>query len=113
MRVFCLIHLLAEVDFPPFIDDFHLETKVTSNQKTFISILACSPHFSFGGPSSMVYELLQNYFVPNDSMSGFNLFFEIYGHIARGLFHFYYCVYFYISIPSVGKEVYRHTSHCN
>jgi len=63
-RVFWFLHLLAEVDLPPFVDDFHLETKVILDQKTFISILACSPHFSFGGPSNMVYELLQNYFVP-------------------------------------------------
>jgi hypothetical protein len=32
----------------------------------------------------MVYELLQNYFVPNDSMDGFNLFSEINGHIIQG-----------------------------
>ncbi len=84
MRVFHLLHLLIEVDFPPFVDDFHLETKVTLDQKTFISILAHSPHFSFGGPSSMVYELLQNYFVPNDYTSGFDFFFEVCGHIVQG-----------------------------
>jgi hypothetical protein len=29
-----------------------------------------------------VYELLQDYFVLDDSTSGFNLFFEVCGHIA-------------------------------
>jgi hypothetical protein len=81
-KVICLLHLLAEVDLPPFVDDFHLETKFISNQKTFISVLVCSPHFSSSGPSSMVYELFQNYFVPNDSTNGFDLYFEVCGHIV-------------------------------
>jgi hypothetical protein len=56
MKVFR--HPLAEVDFPPFIDDLHLETKVILDQKTFVFALVCSPHLFFGGPSSMVYDLL-------------------------------------------------------
>jgi hypothetical protein len=32
----------------------------------------------------MVYELLQDYFVPNDFVSSFDLFFEVCGHIVQG-----------------------------
>jgi hypothetical protein len=32
----------------------------------------------------MVYELLQDYFVPDDSTNGFDLFFKVCGHIAHG-----------------------------
>ncbi len=35
-KVFHLLHLFVEVDFHPFVDDFHLETKVILDQKTFI-----------------------------------------------------------------------------
>jgi hypothetical protein len=84
MRIFCLLHLFVEVDLPPFVDNIHPETKITLDQKTFISTLVCSLHFSFSGLSGMVYELLQNYFVPNDSTSGFNLFFDVCGHIVGG-----------------------------
>jgi hypothetical protein len=54
------------------------------DKKTFISILTCFPHLSSSNPSGMVYELLQDCFVPDDSTSGFDLFFEICKHIARG-----------------------------
>jgi len=84
MRVFHLFHLLAEVDLPPFIDDFHLKIKIILNQRTFISALVRPPHFSSGGPLGMVYELLQNYFVPNYFTNGFNFIFEVCGHIAQG-----------------------------
>jgi hypothetical protein len=77
MRVFHLLHLLVEVDFPLFIDDFHHETKIILDQQTFIFVLVHSPHFSFGGPSGMVYEFLENYFVPNDFTSGCDLFFDV------------------------------------
>jgi hypothetical protein len=53
--------------------------KVILNWVTFISTLACSPHLS-----SMVYEFLQDCFVPDDSMNGFDLFFEVCGHIVWG-----------------------------
>jgi hypothetical protein len=56
--VLCLLHPLAKVDFPPFIDDFHLETKDTLYQEAFVYVLVCSLHISFGGVSHMVYELL-------------------------------------------------------
>jgi hypothetical protein len=32
----------------------------------------------------MVYELLRDYFVLDDFVSGFDLFFEVCGHIAQG-----------------------------
>jgi hypothetical protein len=78
--LFFSIHLLKLI--PPFVDDFHLETKVTLNHKTFIFALAHSPCFSSDGPLGTVYEFLQNYFVLDDYVSGFNLFFEICGHIV-------------------------------
>jgi len=49
-----------------------------------IFVLACSPCFSFGDFSNIVYELLQDCFFPNDSMNDFNLFFEICERIAHG-----------------------------
>jgi hypothetical protein len=55
---------------PPFVNDFHPKTKVISNQDAIIFTLAHSPHLSSNGPSVMVYELLQYYFVPNDSVNG-------------------------------------------
>jgi hypothetical protein len=58
MGVFCFLHPLAEVDLPPFVDDFHFMTKVTLNQEAFVSTLAHSPRLSFNGPSNTVYELL-------------------------------------------------------
>jgi hypothetical protein len=36
----------------------------------------------------MVYELLQNYFVPNVSMSGFDLFKKYVGSLFKVMFHF-------------------------
>ncbi len=80
-KVFHLLHLFVEVDFHPFVDDFHLETKVILDQKTFI--LVRSPYLYSSGPSSMVYEFLRNCFVPNDFTSGFDLFFKACGHICR------------------------------
>jgi hypothetical protein len=46
-----LLHPLAEVDLPPFVDDLYLETKVTLDQEAFIFVLARSPNLSFGSPS--------------------------------------------------------------
>jgi len=68
---------------PPFFYDFHLETEVTLNQKTFVYALVHSPCLSSGGLLGMVFELLRDCFVPNDSTSGFDLFFKVCGHIAR------------------------------
>jgi hypothetical protein len=84
MGVLCLLHPLAEVDFPPFVDDFHPEMKVILDNEAFISSLVHSPRLSSNGLLGMVYELLQDYFVPYDSISGFNLFFEECGHIVQG-----------------------------
>jgi hypothetical protein len=108
------LHPLVEVDLPPFINEFHLEIEVTLNREAFISALACSPCVSSIGPLDMVYELLQNCFVLNDYMNGFDLFFEVCGHIAQGhvppsTSH----LFFYIFIPNVGKVIWRHTSHCD
>ncbi len=47
MRVFCFLYLLAKVNFPPFVDDFHLEMEVTLNQEAFVYVLAHSPYFCF------------------------------------------------------------------
>ncbi len=82
IRVFCFFHPLVEVDLPPFVDDFHHEIKVTLDWEAFISTLVHSPRLFYNGLSCMVYELLQDYFVLDDSTSGFNLFFEVCGHIA-------------------------------
>ncbi len=84
MWILCLFHPLAKVDPPPFVDDFHLQTEVTLNWEAFIFALARSPCLSSSGLLGMVYELLQDYFVLNDFVNGFNLFFEVCGHIVRG-----------------------------
>jgi hypothetical protein len=82
MEVLCLFHSHVEVDFPPFVDDFHLEMEVILNQKAFIFALIHSPCLLVA-ISSMMYELLRNCFVLDDFVSGFDLFFEICGHIVR------------------------------
>jgi hypothetical protein len=58
MGVLRLLHPLAKVDLPPFVDDFHPKAKVILDQETFVFVLVHSLHLSFDGPSSMVYELL-------------------------------------------------------
>jgi hypothetical protein len=80
--IFYLPHPFVKVDLLPFVNDFHLEMEVTLDRKTFISTLACSPHLSSDGPSYMVYQLLQDYFVIHHYANGFNLFFKVFGHIA-------------------------------
>jgi len=55
MGVLRLLHPLAEVDFAPFVDDFHLETKVTLNWEAFVSTLVCSSCLSFRGLLGMVH----------------------------------------------------------
>jgi len=72
-----LWHLLplAEVDFFPFVDNFHPKMNFVLNRKTFISMLPCSPHLSFSSPLGMVYELLKDCFVVDNFTSGFDLFF--------------------------------------
>jgi hypothetical protein len=51
-------HPLVKVNFPPFIDDFHLEMDFILDEKANIYVLTHSPHLSFGNPLGMVYELL-------------------------------------------------------
>jgi hypothetical protein len=64
-------------------DDFHVETKVILDQKAFFCFGSFTMSF-FDGLLGMVYELLQYCFAPDDFMSGFNLFFEVCGHIVQG-----------------------------
>jgi hypothetical protein len=82
MWIFCLFHSLAEVDPPPFCQWFPSWDGGYLNRKAFIFALAYSPCLSSSGLLSMVYEFLQDYFVLDDFVSGFNLFFEICGHIV-------------------------------
>jgi hypothetical protein len=87
MRIFCLFHPLIEVDLPLFIDDFDPNTEVVLNQKTFISTLAHSPHFFSYGPSSMVYELLQDY-LSHMILQETSTFFSRYvGTLFKVIFH--------------------------
>lgn len=74
MATFKPFHPLAKVDFPLFVNDFHLKIEVTSHRKAFIFALTCSSHLISNSISSMVYKHLQYYFVPYDSMSGFDFF---------------------------------------
>jgi hypothetical protein len=69
------LHPLAKVDLPPFVDDFHPNTNLVLDREAFIYALTCSPHLSSNGPLGMVYELLQDCFVPDDFTSGFVFFF--------------------------------------
>jgi hypothetical protein len=59
MEIFCLLHPLAEVDLPFFVDDFHFETKVILDREAFVFTLVHSPHLFYNGPSDMVYELYE------------------------------------------------------
>jgi hypothetical protein len=83
MGVLCFFHPPIEVDFPPFVDDFHPKMEVTLDWETFVYALVCSSHLSFGGLSGMVYELFQNYFVLDDYVSAFDFFFKVCGHIVQ------------------------------
>jgi hypothetical protein len=56
--------------------------EVTLNQEAFVEALVHSPCFSSGGPLGMVYELLRKCFVLDDSASGFDLSFDVCGHIV-------------------------------
>jgi hypothetical protein len=65
------LHPLAKVDFTLFVDDFHLETNLGLDIKTFIFVFTHSTHLSSNGPSNTVYELLRHCFVPNDFVCSF------------------------------------------
>jgi hypothetical protein len=82
--VFRLFHPSTKVHLPPFVDDFHLNIEAILDYEAFVSILAYLPHLSFGGLLGMVYELLWDCFVLDDFVSGFDLFFEVCGHIVWG-----------------------------
>jgi len=78
-------HPLVEVDLPLFVDEFHLEMDLVLDKEAFIFVLMRSPRLSSNGPSSMVYELLQDYFVHDDLVScGVDILFELCGHITCG-----------------------------
>ncbi len=76
-------HPLVEVDFPPFVNDFHLEIDCILDRNTFIFISTRSPCFSFGSPSGMVYEFLRDYFVFDNYVNDFDLFLKICRHITH------------------------------
>jgi len=52
------LHPLVEVDFPPFVDDFHLETNLIFDREALMFALTHPPCLSFDGPLGMAYELL-------------------------------------------------------
>jgi hypothetical protein len=80
----CHLHRLAEVDFPLFVNDFHLKITFVLEGKAFIFALTRFLGLSSSGLSGMVYEFLWDYFVLNDLTSGFDFFFEICEHITHG-----------------------------
>jgi len=69
----CHFHPLVEVNLFPFVNNFHLKMNLVLDKTTFIYVLTCSPRLSFNDLLSMVYELLQDYFVFDDSISGFDI----------------------------------------
>jgi hypothetical protein len=73
-----------------------------------MSTLIHLPRFSFGGPLAMMYKLLRDYFVLNDSMNSFDFFFEVCGYIVQNhvpplVSHLLLC----ILTPNIS----RHMSH--
>jgi len=69
--------------------------EVTLDWEALIYVLVYSSHLSSSDLSPMVYEFRQDYFVPNDFVSGFNLFFDVCGHIVCSvMFHFQYYICF-------------------
>jgi hypothetical protein len=65
------LHPLVGVDLPPFVDDSHPKINFFLDRKAFISILTRFPCLSSNDASCTVYELLQDYFVFYDFVSGF------------------------------------------
>jgi hypothetical protein len=70
------LHPLVKVDFPPFVNYFHPEMDLILDREAFISTLTHFPHLSSSDPSSMVYQLLWDCFVPDDFANGFVFFFR-------------------------------------
>jgi len=58
--------------------------KVILNQEAFYFCFGSFTTFFSSGPLGMVYEFLRDCFVPYDVTSGFDLFFEVCGHIVQG-----------------------------
>ncbi len=71
------IHPLVEVDLPPVVDDFHPKIDLVMDRKAFICALTRFPCLSFDDLLSTVYELLQDCFVYDGSISSFDLLYEI------------------------------------
>jgi hypothetical protein len=84
LATFRHLHPLAEVNFTPFVDDFHPNTNLVLDRKAFISTLTHSSRLSFGSSLGMVYELLLDCFVHHDFAFGFDFFLEICGNIVCG-----------------------------
>jgi len=78
------LHPLAKVDLPHFVNNFHPEIDLVLDKEAFIYVLTHFLCFSSGGFLGMVYELLWNYFVPNDFASNFDLLKKICRHIVHG-----------------------------
>ncbi len=89
----CHLHPLVEVDLPPFVEDFHPEMDLVLDRETFIYALTCSPHLSFGNPSSMVYGFLCDWFVLDDFISGFDFFWRYVGILLVVIFLHQYHAY--------------------
>jgi len=79
-------HPLVEVDRPPFVEDFHPKMDIVLDRETFIYALTCSPHLSFGNPSSMVYGFLCDCFVLDDFTNGFDFFWRYVGILLVVIF---------------------------
>ncbi len=70
------VHPLVKVDIPPFVNYFHPKMDFIFDRDAFISTLTSFPRLSSNSPSNMVYQFLQDYFVLDDSISGFVDFFR-------------------------------------
>jgi len=80
----CHFHPSAKVDLLLFVYNFHPKMNIVLDKEAFISALTRSPRLSSGDPLCMVYELLHDCFVLDDSISGFDILFELCGHIFCG-----------------------------
>ncbi len=85
--ILCFLHPPIKVDLPPYVDNFHLETKVILDWEEFVFVLVHSPCLSFGGLLNMVHELLWNHLVPDDSTNGLDLFLRYVGTLFEVMFH--------------------------
>jgi hypothetical protein len=79
-----LLHPLVEVDIPPFVNDSHLETDVTLIGR-HLSLFWLVQHVFFPMAFQICYmNFYTKRIVPNDYANGFDLFFEVCGHIVQG-----------------------------